>query len=161
MSGSMDKQIIQSRSRCACVRVEGWIMVWLTPNCEWSSLPLYFIPKFLLYIFFRCGYPFFSFSGSCFLACLLFLWGNHSLTHIIFRDVIKREFDITWSIYLVDGGNVNSQCRNFSSGCGRVCDLDQESMKKFSLGSQNLTKLNEITRSICIRFFIKYDIWLW
>ena len=121
-----------------------------------------FHPQIFIVYFFQMWLSFFLyFSGSCFLACLLFLWGNHSLTHIIFRDVTKREFDITRSIYLIDGGNANSWCRNFSSGCGRVCDLDQESMKKFSLGSQNLTKLNEITRSICIRFFIKYDIWLW
>jgi hypothetical protein len=86
------------------------------------------------------------------LACLLFLWGNHSLTHIIFWDVTKRVFDITWSIYLMDGGNANSWCRNFASGCRRVRDLDRESMKRFSLGSQNLTKLNEMTSSICIRF---------
>ena len=49
--------------------------------------------------------PFFGHASS---ACLIFLCGNHSLTHIIFRDVIKREVVITGSIYLVDGGNANS-----------------------------------------------------
>ena len=34
-------------------------------------------------------------------------------------------------------------------------------MKRFSLGSQNLTKLNRMTSSICIRFLMVYDIWLW
>ena len=34
----------------------------------------------------------------------------------------------------------------------RVRDLDQESMKSFSLGSHNLTKLNEITSNICKGF---------
>jgi len=52
----------------------------------------------------------------------------------------------------VDGGNTNSQCRNFASGGGCVRDLDQESVKIFSLGSQILTKLKEITSNICIGF---------
>jgi hypothetical protein len=42
-----------------------------------------------------------------------------------------------------------------------VCAYDRESMRRFSLGSHNLTKLNKMTSSICIRFLIVYDIWLW
>ena len=52
----------------------------------------------------------------------------------------------------MDGGGANSQCKNVASGCESVRDLDRERMKRFSLGSQNLTKLNEVTSSICIRF---------
>jgi len=61
----------------------------------------------------------------------------------------------------VDGGGANFQCRNVASGCESVRDLDRESMKRFSLGSQNLTKLNRMTSSICIKFFMAYGIWLW
>ena len=127
-------------------------------------LSLYFIP--IIIFFFRHGYPFLFFLaipslffGSYFLACLLFLWATIVYHIFYFRDVTEREFVIIWSIYLVDGGNANSWCRNFESGCGRV--RDQESMRRFSLGSQNLTKLNEVTSSICIRFFMKYDTWIW
>ena len=59
------------------------------------------------------------------------------------------------------GDGANSQCRNVASGCGCVCAYDRESMKRFSPGSQNLTKLNRMTSSICIRFLMVYDIWLW
>ena len=63
----------------------------------------------------------------------------------------------------MDGGGANFQYRNVASGCGcvRIRDLDRESMKRFSLGSQNFTKLNIMTSSICIRFLMVYDIWLW
>ena len=44
---------------------------------------------------------------------------------------------------------------------GRVCAYDRESMKNISLGSHKLTKLNRTSSSICVRFFMKYDIWLW
>ena len=44
---------------------------------------------------------------------------------------------------------------------GRVHAYDLENMKCISLESHNLTKLNRTSRSICVRFFIEYDIWLW
>ena len=44
---------------------------------------------------------------------------------------------------------------------GRVHAYDRESMKSISLGSHNLTKLNRTSSSICVRFFMEYDIWLW
>ena len=44
---------------------------------------------------------------------------------------------------------------------GRVRAYDRESMKSISLGSHNLTKLNKTSSSICVRFFMEYDIWLW
>ena len=45
---------------------------------------------------------------------------------------------------------------------GRVRAYDRESMKSILLGSPNLTKLNRISSSICVRFFfIEHDIWLW
>ena len=62
---------------------------------------------------------------------------------------------------LVDDGEANSQCRNVANGWECVRAYDRESMKRFSLGSQNLTKLNRMTSSICIRFLMVYDIWLW
>jgi len=52
----------------------------------------------------------------------------------------------------VDDGDADSQCRNVASGWERVCAYDRESMKMFSLGSKNLTKLNRTSSSICIRF---------
>ena len=61
----------------------------------------------------------------------------------------------------MDDGEANSQCRNVAHGCGRVRAYDRESMKRFSLGSQNLTKHNRMTSSICIRFLMVYDICLW
>ena len=60
-----------------------------------------------------------------------------------------------------DGGDANSQCRNVANGWESVHAHDRESMKRLLLGSQNLTKLNRMTSSICIRFLIMYDIWLW
>ena len=57
-------------------------------------------------------------------------------------------------------GDANSQCRNVASGWGCVRAYDRESMKRFLLGSQNLTKLNIMTSNICIRFLMIYDIWL-
>ena len=44
---------------------------------------------------------------------------------------------------------------------GHVRAYDLESMKSISLGLHNLTKLNRISSSICVRFFMEYDIWLW
>jgi hypothetical protein len=44
-------------------------------------------------------------------------------------------------------GIANFQCSMWS-----VHDLDQANMKDISVGSQNLMKLNAITRHICIRF---------
>ena len=44
---------------------------------------------------------------------------------------------------------------------GRVRAYDRESMKSISLGSYNLTKFNRTSNSICVRFFMEYDIWLW
>ena len=44
---------------------------------------------------------------------------------------------------------------------GRVRAYDRESMKSISLGLHNLIKLNRTSSSICVRFFMKYDIWLW
>ena len=48
----------------------------------------------------------------------------------------------------------------FCGGGGGVCvrDLDQESMTRISQGSHNLTKLKEITSSICRGF--QYDHYL-
>ena len=149
-----------------CMCVSGWMDNGMGySNCDWPSLSL-FHPYY--YIFFRHGYPFLFFIAipSLFLGLTswhaFFFFGATIVYHIFyFRDVTEREFVIIWSIYLVDGGNANSWCRNFASGCGRVSDIDQESMRRFSLGSQNLTKLNEVTSSICIRFFMKYDTWIW
>ena len=62
---------------------------------------------------------------------------------------------------LVDDGEANSQCRNVANGWECVRAYDRESMKRFSRGSQNLTKLNRMTSSICIRFLKMYDIWFW
>ena len=45
------------------------------------------------------------------------------------------------------------------TGCVRA--YDRESMKSISLGSHNLTKLNRTSSSICVRFCMEYDIWLW
>ena len=62
----------------------------------------------------------------------------------------------------MDGGGTNFQCSDVANGCGcgYVRALDQESMKRFSLESQNLTKLKRMTSSICIRFFMINDICL-
>ena len=62
---------------------------------------------------------------------------------------------------LADGGEANSQYRNVASGWESVRAYDRESMKRFSLGSHNLTKLNRMISSKCIRFLMVYDIWLW
>jgi hypothetical protein len=35
-----------------------------------------------------------------------------------------------------------------------VCDLDHESMKSISLGSQNLTTLNVMTSSVCSKLIM-------
>ena len=56
----------------------------------------------------------------------------------------------------MDDSGANSQSRNVTSGCGcgRGCvhDLDRETMKRLSLGSQNLTKLNRMTSNIFMFF---------
>ena len=153
----MEKQIIQSRSRCVSVWVDKWWYDILLIEC----LSLYFIPVILF--FFRHGYPFFSlfFLGHALgmPSLLFFSWGNHSLAHILFfRDVPKRICHQKDHLFC---GFANSQCRNFASGGGRVRDLDRENMKRFSIGSLNLTKLKEISSSICIKFSTMHDIWLW
>ena len=48
-----------------------------------------------------------------------------------------------------------------SKWMGHVRAYDRESMKSISLGSHNLTKLNRTSSSICVKFFMEYDIWLW
>jgi hypothetical protein len=91
-------------------------------------------------------------------------WSYHSLIVLLFQGCYRESFAIIARIiYLVDGGGANSQCRNVASGCGcvRVRNLHRESMKSFSLESQKLTKLNRMTSSICIRFLMVYDLWLW
>ena len=60
----------------------------------------------------------------------------------------------------MDDGDANSQCRNVARGWECVRAYDRENMKRFSLGSQNLTKLNRMTSSICIGFFMTYDMTL-
>ena len=116
------------------------------------SVSLFHPQIFIVYFFEMWLSFFFLFLGHASWHAFFF-FGATIVYHIFyFRDVTEREFVIIWSIYLVDGGNANSLCRNFASGCGRVHDLDQERMRRFSLGSQNLTKLNEVTSSICIRF---------
>ena len=52
----------------------------------------------------------------------------------------------------MDCGNANFQCRNVACGGGCVHDLDRESMKEFSVGSKNLTKLKRMSSIICIGF---------
>ena len=115
-----------------------------------------------LVFFLGHGYPFFSlFLGHASLACHLFsFWGNHNLTLFYFRDVLRERLprhgaftDEEW----IDIG-ANSRCRNVASRWGRVRAYDREGMKRFSLGSQNLTKLNRTSSSICIRFFF-HGIW--
>ena len=47
---------------------------------------------------------------------------------------------------------LNSHCRNLAKRC-EVRAYDRESMKSISLGSHNLTKLNRISSSICVKGF--------
>ena len=90
--GSMEKQVMQSRSKGASVWVDGWmdgydllLMAFLS-----RIIPMSLSSSFFL----RHGYPFFSFSlffGHASLACHLFsFWGNHNLTLFYFRDVLRE-----------------------------------------------------------------------
>ena len=69
----------------------------------------------------------------------------------------KREFTKAWSIYwwvmlvLIPSVGMSQVDRNMH------VLIDRENMKRFSLGSQNLTKLNRMTSSICVRF--SHGIW--
>ena len=69
----------------------------------------------------------------------------------------KREFTKAWSIYwwmmlvLIPSVGMSQVDRNMH------VLIDRESLKRFSLGSQNLTKLNRMASSICVRF--SHGIW--
>ena len=89
--GSMEEQVMQSRSKGASVWVDGWI--WPTPwgngfslsNHPYVSLSLFetWLPLFLSLSL--------SFLGHASLAChLFFFWGNHNLTLFYFRDVLRE-----------------------------------------------------------------------
>src|SRR6185503_13193846 len=101
------------------------------------------------------------FLGHASLPCHLFsLWGNHNLTLFYFRDVLRERLPRHGAFIneeWMDGG-ANSQCRNIKNGWV-VRAYDRESMKSIALGSHNLTKLNRTSSSICVRFFMKYDMW--
>ena len=83
---------------------------------------------------------------------LPFLGGGHNLTLYFISGMFYERICQNMEHLLLDGGNANSQCRNVTSGWGCVHAYDRESMKRFSLGSQNLTKLNRMSSNICIRF---------
>ena len=108
-------------------------------------------------IFFQTWLPL-SFSLSFFWTMLLwhaifyFFWGNHSLISYLILGMFYERVYQNMEHLLMDDGDANSRCRNVASGWGRVRAYDRESMKRFSLGSQNLTKLNRMSSSICIRF---------
>ena len=101
-----------------CMCMDGWMDGWL-----YDLLSPLFIPNFFWH-----GYPF--------VACLAFLFG---IAMSIYKSLfflgysLEREIVNTWSIG-------TSQSMNFTSGSGRMHDLDQESMKKFLLGSQQSDK---------------------
>jgi len=63
-------------------------------------------------------------------------WCNHDI-YIYFRDILL-ERDCQLKEHLFGGwmDHANFQCRNFASESRTVRDLDQESMKRISLGSQ-------------------------
>jgi len=103
----------------------------------------------------RHGYPFPFFVGrGGMLLWHAIFWGNHNLTLYIISGCSKRDVAKNMEHLLVDDGDAISQCGNVASGWGCVRAYDQESMKRFSLGSQNLTKLNKMTSSICLRFLM-------
>ena len=127
-----------------------WMMVWLTTIWIDSLSPLFY-PHFLV----KATPSLFSLSffWVMLLGMPLFFFGiDHDYTYL--RDIsFGRENTNTRSVYLVADGSANSQCRFFASGNGYLHDLEWESMRIFSLGSQNLTKLNKIASSICEGFF--------
>ena len=97
--GSMEKQVMQSRSKGASVWVDGW-MDGYDLLLEVMAFLSRIIPMSLLSLFFwDMAIPFFSLSLSSFsfflghasLACHLFsFWGNHNLTLFYFRDVLRE-----------------------------------------------------------------------
>ena len=148
----MEKQVMQSRSKGASVWVDGWMDGWIDVVYSlrhWFSFSNH--PCLSLF-FLRHGYPFslsYFFLGHASLACHLFsFWGNHNLTLFYFRDVLQESLPRHGSF--IDGKLMDL-----------VCVYDRESMKSISLGSHNLTKLNRTSSSICVRFFVEFDIWLW
>ena len=146
----MKKQIMQSWSRCERVWMK-WMVVWLTTIWLTLSFILPFFLTWQSHLFF----------GSCFLACLLFSFSgaNHDMDNSgVF--ILEREIVETRSIYWWMVDDANSQCRNFANGGGRVRDLNNKSIKIFSLGSHNLTILNEIVRNIWIKLCNNVLIWL-
>ena len=159
--GFMEKQVIQSRSRCACMWISGWVDDGMTYSSE-CWLPLSFIIPLFLFSFFQTWLSLFIFSsspflffGPCFFGMPSFLfWGNHSLITFLFQGYYRERVCHHIEHLLVDGGGANSQCTNVASGCGCVRDLYRESIKRFSLKSQNLTELNRMTSSICVRFLM-------
>jgi len=61
--------------------------------------------------------------------------------YILFQECSKREVAKNMEHLLLDVDGANSQCRNVASGWLCVRAYDRENMKRFSLGSHNLTKL--------------------
>ena len=96
--------------------------------------------------------PVLLFFGHASWHAFLFFWDTHVYKY--FRDVAFGKSSLTqgaFILWMVD--HAHSWCRNFASGSGRVRYLDRESMKRFSLGSHNLTKLNEIANQHMSRVF--------
>ena len=90
--GSMEKQVMQSRSKGASVWVDGW-MDGYDLLLEVMAFLSRIIPMSLLSFFWDMATPFSLslFLGHASLACHLFsFWGNHNLTLYYFRDVLRE-----------------------------------------------------------------------
>jgi hypothetical protein len=105
------------------------MMAWL--------LLLYDIPLLLFY--FEYGYPFFLGRAPRH-GFLFFFWDNHISIFSFFSGILGERSHNTWIIYLVDEWSALIPSVGNLQWMWSVRDLDQESMKSISLGSQQFSK---------------------
>ena len=94
-SESMEKQVMQSRSKGASVWVDGWMDEYGLLLEVMAFLSRIILSLSLFFFFWDMVTPFslsfLFFLGHASLACHLFsFWGNHNLTLFYFRDVLRE-----------------------------------------------------------------------
>ena len=115
---------------------------------NYSLLTHSFLYSFLIFYYYYHYYHYFR-HGS---PSLFFLdRANHDINnsgYLFWRERLSIQGVFIW--WMMD--DVDSQCRNFADGGGRVCGLYHKSMKRFPLWSHSLTTLNDKASNICKRF---------
>jgi hypothetical protein len=122
----------------------------------WLSFLSFFLSLFL-FVFSSMLEKIFSWACVFSSSFLIFL------AHVSFDGKIYGERFINWMKYLFCGWMdvANFQCRSLAYEGGVYVILITKAWKASSKGHNNLTNLNVITNSICVRLSNVNNIWLW